>query len=51
MNFLTETQKSRFNFLNPCDRYLEESGYQVCNGYIAMNNGGLLGNGLGKSTQ
>lgn len=48
---LTSTQASRFNFKNPCERYLEETGYQVCNGYIAINNGGLLGVGLGKSTQ
>ncbi len=49
--FLTSTQASRFNFKDPCSRYLEETGYQVCNGYIAINNGGLLGSGLGKSTQ
>ncbi len=49
--FLTSTQASRFNFKEPCSRYLEETGYQVCNGYIAINNGGLLGVGLGKSTQ
>lgn len=42
---------SRFNFRNPCSRYLEDTGYQVCNGYIAINNGGVLGAGLGKSTQ
>lgn len=50
-SFLTETQASRFNYHNPCSRYLEETGYQVCNGYIAINNGGLFGVGLGKSTQ
>jgi cell division protein FtsW len=49
--FLTKTQASRFNFKNPCSRYLEDTGYQVCNGYIAINNGGLLGVGLGNSTQ
>lgn len=48
---LTSSQASRFNFKNPCSRYLEETGYQVCNGYIAINNGDLLGSGLGKSTQ
>ncbi len=48
---LTSTQASRFNFKNPCSRYLEETGYQVCNGYIAINNGSVLGDGLGKSTQ
>lgn len=49
--FLSETQANRFNFMNPCDRYQEDTGYQVCNGYIAINNGGLFGVGLGKSTQ
>ena len=39
------------NFANPCERYTDESGYQVCNGYIAIHNGGLTGVGLGKSTQ
>lgn len=50
-NLLTSTQASRFNFKNPCSRYLEETGYQVCNGYIAINNGDILGVGLGKSSQ
>ena len=49
--FLSETQANRFNYMNPCDRYQEDTGYQVCNGYIAINNGGLFGVGLGKSTQ
>lgn len=49
-NSLTETQLSRFNFFNPCEN-INENGYQVCNGYIAMNNGGLLGLGFGNSTQ
>lgn len=48
---LNSEQMSRFKFLNPCQRYTEKTGYQVCNGYIAINNGGLLGVGLGKSTQ
>ena len=39
------------NFLNPCSRYKEDSGYQVCNSYIAIHNGGLRGVGLGNSTQ
>ncbi len=39
------------NFANPCERYTDETGYQVCNGYIAIHNGGLTGVGLGKSTQ
>ena len=48
---LNSMQLNRFKFKNPCSRYTEESGYQVCNGFIAMNNGGLFGVGLGKSTQ
>lgn len=47
----TPEQLSRFQFQNPCERYKEKTGYQVCNGYIALNNGGLTGVGLGKSTQ
>lgn len=42
---------SRLNYKNPCDRYTSSSGYQVCNGYIAINNGGLWGMGIGNSTQ
>lgn len=37
-------------FRNPCDKLLS-SGNQVCNSYIAINNGGLTGAGLGNSTQ
>ena len=48
---LTPTQQQRFNFIKPCSRYLEETGYQVCNSYIAINNGGLYGLGLGNSKQ
>ena len=45
-------QLQRFNFLNPCQRYTEVgTGYQVCNSYIAINNGGLFGVGIGNSTQ
>lgn len=47
---LTDAQLSRFNFFNPCDRY-ETGGYQVCNSFIAIHNGGLFGVGPGKSTQ
>ena len=50
-SLLHSYQASRFNFLNPCTRYSEESGYQVCNSYIAIHNGGLWGVGLGNSTQ
>ena len=47
---LRDRQMERFNISNPCDRILED-GNQVCNCYIAMNNGGLTGVGLGNSTQ
>ena len=49
--FLSSIRTSRFNFQNPCSRYTEETGYQVCNGFIAINNGGLFGVGLNHSTQ
>ena len=39
------------NFTEPCKRYSDDTGYQVCNGYIAIHNGGLAGVGLGESTQ
>ena len=49
---LYEYQLQRFNFLKPCQRYTEVgTGYQVCNSYIAINNGGLFGKGIGNSTQ
>ena len=48
---LTDEQLSRLTYHNPCTRYTEKTGYQVCNGYIAINNGGLLGAGLGNSKQ
>ena len=50
-NFLSEYQLSRLEFKEPCKRYMEETGYQVCNGFIAIHNGGLTGLGLGNSTQ
>lgn len=43
-------QLERLNFFRPCDRLLD-TGSQVCNGYIAINNGGIFGVGLGSSTQ
>lgn len=49
-SFLQARQLERFNFTRPCDRLLD-TGNQVCNGYIAINNGGLTGIGLGNSTQ
>jgi cell division protein FtsW len=51
-NLLEPYQVRRLTeFSNPCQRYSDESGYQVCNGYIAIHNGGLFGVGLGDSTQ
>lgn len=47
---LSDEQIDRFNFINPCSNY-ELGGYQVCNGFIAINDGGLLGLGIGKSKQ
>ena len=42
-----------FGFRNPCstEKYSSGTGYQVCNGFIAIHNGGLTGVGLGDSTQ
>lgn len=47
---LSEAQLERFNFFNPCKNY-ETSGYQICNSFIAINDGGLTGLGIGKSKQ
>ena len=47
---LLERQMERFDFSNPCSKILS-TGNQVCNCYIAINNGGLTGVGLGNSTQ
>lgn len=47
---LSDTQLSRFNFYDPCSNY-ETGGYQICNGFIAINEGGLLGVGIGQSKQ
>ena len=51
-SILTKAQKARFNFVDPCDskNYIN-SGYQICNAFIAINLGGLTGVGIGKSTQ
>ena len=51
VNILTKTQLERFNFLEPCTRYQEASGFQVCNGYIAINNGKLISISPGNSMQ
>ena len=50
-HILNKARKSRFtSFLDPCGNY-ENGGYQVCNSYIAINDGGILGLGIGKSKQ
>ena len=49
--FLQDYQLERFNFLDPCERYQEDSGYQLCNSFIAFKNGSLKGQGIGASTQ
>lgn len=55
-NILSERQMSRITSVvsnsSPCseDSYYT-TGNQVCNGYIAINNGGLTGRGLGNSIQ
>lgn len=48
---LNSEQLTRLTYREPCTRYNEKTGYQVCNGMIAINNGGLFGVGLGNSTQ
>lgn len=49
-SIFTPTQLSRFDFFDPCSDYFD-GGYQICNGFIAINAGGLLGNGIGESKQ
>ena len=47
-----ERQLARFDYFNPCsEEKFYTTGTQVCNGFIAINNGGVLGKGLGNSTQ
>lgn len=50
-SLLKEYQLKRLEFLNPCERYEDKTGYQLCNSIIALKNGGLLGKGIGESTQ
>ena len=48
---LSDVQKQRItDFYNPCSKY-EEYGFQMCNGLIAINDGGVFGVGIGKSKQ
>ena len=49
-SIFTPAQLSRFNFFDPCNDYYE-GGYQICNGFIAINEGGLFGSGIGESKQ
>ena len=49
-HIFSPAQLSRFEFFNPCSRY-ENGGYQICNGFIAINDGGMFGLGLGNSKQ
>ena len=51
-SFLKSYQAQRIlNFKDPCERYEEKTGYQVCNSFIAFANGKVTGQGIGKSTQ
>ena len=50
-DLFNSTQLARLKFQAPCERYMESTGYQVCNGFIAFHNGGLFGVGLGNSSQ
>lgn len=50
-NVMTEGRLGRFTaYLNPFD-YIQGSGLQIVNGYIAIGSGGLFGLGLGNSVQ
>lgn len=51
-SILSESQMERFNYFYPCSEYnYAHGGYQICNGFIALNSGGLFGLGIGKSQQ
>ena len=50
-SMMKDFQKDRLNFKDPCSRYKERSGYQLCNSLIAINGGGVLGKHFGNSTQ
>lgn len=48
---MTDSRKGRLlAYLNPFD-YIQGSGYQIANGYIAIGSGGVKGQGLGNSIQ
>ena len=47
-----QRQTERFDYLYPCsEEKFYTTGNQVCNSYIAFNNGNMWGKGLGNSTQ
>jgi cell division protein FtsW len=48
--FSTEQVERLTQFYNPCSNY-DDSGYQICNCFIAINDGGITGLGIGKSKQ
>ena len=48
---LSDAQKERFNYKAPCTRYRQKTGYQVCNGYIAINSAPILPTNFGNSRQ
>ena len=48
--FTNEQIERLTEFINPCSKY-EDSGYQICNCFIAINDGGLTGLGISKSKQ
>ena len=51
-DLISDRQLSRFDYFRPCsEEKFYTDGNQVCNAYIAINNGNLLGKGLGNSTQ
>lgn len=54
-SFISDRQMSRITSVlssSPCsEEHYYTDGNQVCNGYIAINNGGLKGMNLGKSIQ
>ena len=48
---ISSYQIQRLTFQNPCTRYQEATGYQVCTGFIAIKNSKIFGLGFGNSTQ
>lgn len=51
-SLILDRQLARFDFSKPCsEEKFYTDGNQICNAYIAVNNGGLIGKGLGNSTQ